>query len=281
MNVDAARARRERGQAMVEFLIVVPIILMLILGAIQFSLVYRARSTLQYAAFETARAGALNNARLWAMENAFARGMAPLFTNSFLEEDATGSCANRYTLFGKDPGDLDISHARCGRSVARARMDDGLSRILLINPSKQSFLNHAVLDARGQRYIPNDNLMWRDSEPRGSGAAAQSIQDANLLKVHVSYCYELVVPLVNRMMQLMMTQREGPDLGSTLPSDRDGVTRLPGNFGPLPEGFGRDCSRRATPHIPIYAQSLMRMQSDAVQSTDYAQVGDFRCAGNC
>ena len=55
------------GQAMVEFGIIVFVLLLLILGTLQFAFIYHAKIQLNYAAFETARAGALNNARMWAM----------------------------------------------------------------------------------------------------------------------------------------------------------------------------------------------------------------------
>ena len=39
------------GQAMVEYIIVLPVLLMLVLGAIQFALLYQVKSTLNYATF--------------------------------------------------------------------------------------------------------------------------------------------------------------------------------------------------------------------------------------
>ena len=57
-------AARIRGQAMVEFICVLVPLLLLILGAIQFALIYQAKITLNYAAFEAARAGSLTGARM-------------------------------------------------------------------------------------------------------------------------------------------------------------------------------------------------------------------------
>jgi len=53
---------------MVEFLIVLPVMLLLVMGILQFAFIYQAKITLNYAAFQTARAGSLNNASMSAME---------------------------------------------------------------------------------------------------------------------------------------------------------------------------------------------------------------------
>ena len=50
----------QRGQAMVETLIVMFVTLILLFGIIQFGLFYNAKTVLNYAAFEAARAGSLN-----------------------------------------------------------------------------------------------------------------------------------------------------------------------------------------------------------------------------
>ena len=77
MNWALARRVRARGQAMVEFIVIASVLLLLIMGTIQFAMICQAKITLNYAAFETARAGSLNSARMWAMELAFARASAP------------------------------------------------------------------------------------------------------------------------------------------------------------------------------------------------------------
>ena len=45
------------GQSMVEFLIVLPSLLLIVFGIFQFSLIYQARSALNHAAFVGARQG--------------------------------------------------------------------------------------------------------------------------------------------------------------------------------------------------------------------------------
>ena len=59
---------RQSAQAMVEFVIILPVMLMLILAIVQFGLIYRAKVTLNYATFQAVRAGTINNASMSEME---------------------------------------------------------------------------------------------------------------------------------------------------------------------------------------------------------------------
>lgn len=70
------------GQALVEFLIIYPSLLLLILGAFQFALIYQAKSTLNYATFMAARQGALKNGKTTPMKDGLAAGMTPLFATT-------------------------------------------------------------------------------------------------------------------------------------------------------------------------------------------------------
>lgn len=59
MNVVLRRLRADRGSAVVEFALVVPLVLFVALGVLQVTLALHVRSTLTAAAAEGARAGAL------------------------------------------------------------------------------------------------------------------------------------------------------------------------------------------------------------------------------
>ena len=59
-----AGKRHAAGASMVEFIIVLPILLLLCLGILQFGLLYQAKSTLDYAALQAARPFAPPIARL-------------------------------------------------------------------------------------------------------------------------------------------------------------------------------------------------------------------------
>ena len=78
-NMRASRFSKKRGQAMVEFAIMVPIFLMALLCFIQLSLMIHARFMLQYAAFCAARAGVVYNGNESEMRKSAAWAIAPYF----------------------------------------------------------------------------------------------------------------------------------------------------------------------------------------------------------
>lgn len=141
----AGRAR-VRGQAMVEFIVIASVLLLLIMGTIQFAMIYQAKITLNYAAFETARAGSLNSARMWAMELAFARAMAPLYTTPYVKESG-GNCTSEFEI-GRFDGPnvgLELSNVKCARQHVRDMLAERNARILpcmLRPPIVRSFHEH-------------------------------------------------------------------------------------------------------------------------------------------
>ena len=60
---------RQVGSASVEFLIAVPVLLLMGLGGMQTILFYDAKTTLNYATFEAAREGAVSNAQTKSMRS--------------------------------------------------------------------------------------------------------------------------------------------------------------------------------------------------------------------
>jgi len=186
MNARCARGaalRRVSGQAIVEYIIIFPILLILIMGAIQIALIYQAKFTLNYATFMGARQGSLKNANLTSIKDGVAAGLTPLFM--------------RWSGSGT-PGLVDLSKARV---IATIEVFNPLTaKVEIISPTQAAF---AAIAGSGTE-IPNDNLMYRS----GSGDG-MSIQDANLLKVRVTYCVKLVVPFVNRMIYSLVNGIDG------------------------------------------------------------------------
>lgn len=191
---------------MTEFIIVWPVLVLLVFGTLQLILIYLAKSTLNLATFEATRAGSLNQARREHVDLGFVRGMAPLYSTHI----------------------QTVNDAR--RKVMTEIEDDNVC-IERINPTTTAFDEFA--DSDGQ--IPNDNLMFRDPTQR-SGV---SIQEANLLKLRVTYCYEMIVPIMNRMIPELM-EVAGATGGS----------------------FEQGCWEEG--RIPIKAQGILRMQSPPV-----------------
>jgi hypothetical protein len=168
-------ARRGSGQAMVEFLILFPTLLLLILCAFQFALIYQAKQTLNYATFMAARQGALKNGRMTPIKDALASGMTPLFNIK--------------------PELLDTEGLLRARLIAAVEAFNPLNtRVEILSPTAAAYNAHKA-DSESGTEIPNDNLMYRPTTAKG----AMSVQDANLLTIRVTYCTRLIVPIVNRV----------------------------------------------------------------------------------
>ena len=182
-----AKSPKHQGQAMVEFLIVMPVFILLIFVTVQVALIYSAKTTLNYATFQAARIGALNNATYTGIRKGLIRGLAPLFTNS---NSRTGPDVSQDIAAGIDSG---------GSRKDAASEVDGYVRIIRVSPRAAIFSTGSSgfgeLNSDGIAQIPNSQLMYRDSRL----ASNVNIQDANLLKIRVQYCYELIVPMVSRM----------------------------------------------------------------------------------
>ncbi|MEJ2407193.1 MAG: hypothetical protein P8171_23495, partial [Candidatus Thiodiazotropha sp.] len=74
---------------------------------------------------------------------------------------------------------------------------DNYTRIIRISPTTAQIKESGFgqINDDGIAELPNDTLMYRPAD-KVDGA---TIQDANLLKIRVQYCYKLMVPLVNRI----------------------------------------------------------------------------------
>ena len=164
--------RRQRGQSLLEFVIVVPAFLFLLLAAFQFMLIYRAKATLDYAALEAARAGAVHGADIDQIRRGLICGITPLYV------DAPGM-----------GGALE--------GAAKAAVDVvAYSDIEIVSPTRSAWNDFAEQQWDGRRALPNDNLAYRDTRVGGSGL---TVQDANILKIRVRYCYPMIVPFVDRV----------------------------------------------------------------------------------
>jgi hypothetical protein len=161
--------RRQSAQAMIEFLIIIPVLILLIFGAAQVAFIYSAKNGLNYATFQAARIGAMNNALYSDMRRGLIRGMYPMFSQ------------------------IDDENARMTHTATEV---DNFVMITRISPDMAAFDQFGEeVESLGVNAIPNDNLMFR-SPAQGP----VSIQDANLLKIRVQYCMRLIVPMAERLL---------------------------------------------------------------------------------
>jgi len=261
--------RGPRGIAAIETLLAAPVVLLLGLSALQWALVFHGYQAVSHAALEAARAGSLDHAYAAAVERGLARGLAPW-------------------LFGSTgPEDHAANIARAGADLARGKAA-GWASWRRLSPTTQSYEDWAVTarDADGNPIpglveIPNDNLTvssgamlpssgvsgYRDSEPIGA-ASAQTLADANLLKIEFTYGVPLTVPLIGRVAAWLMRAIDGcPE--SAVPM-RLGAVDL-GTPQPATERRSWACAHyaatgddgRARPRWPVRVSATVRMQSPA------------------
>lgn len=204
----------QRGAAIVEAVIAMPVLLAVILGAIQFGFIYEAKAVLNHAVLQAARAGAVSNAEPGAIRRGLARGLVPLYVAGPSLQDAAVVVARLNTQLRSD------------------------AQIRILNPTRESFDDFAM-EVDGFRQIPNDRLHTRST---GIGErSGLNIQDANLLRVQVTYGYELKVPLVDWFISRSLLR----------------IRRALGNLGQ----FEQQLLTRT--RLPIVATSTVRMQSPA------------------
>ena len=171
----------QRGSSMVEFLIIMPLLLFIGMGVMQFGLVYHAKSMLNYATFEAARTGAVNNGQIDIMRKELGYRLAPVFGGTGSLRDGTQAIV-RSKVIANDPT---------------------ATKIEILNPTSATFAEHgaakSVEDSHGNQRdvvaIPNSHLRSRDHQKIKSDGL--NIQDANLLKIRVTYGYQMQLPFLD------------------------------------------------------------------------------------
>lgn len=261
------------GQAMIEFIIVIPVLILLVFGALQIGLIYSAKTTLNYATFQSARLGAVNNATYSSLRRGLMRGMAPLFTNN--------------VTLNTIRTDIDAGINSGGTKRDAQSEVDNYTKIIRISPTKKQFqdasgFGFGVRNADNIYEIPNDNLMYRPTTKK-DGA---SVQDANLLKIRVQYCYKLMVPLVNKIignLSELNNIRTNQRIYETLNDPRfaDANRMYVNDAAGTMSSYDSLCGDRANSNegFIISADAIVRMQSPAYEDDDDEDVGDRMCDG--
>tara|TARA_R110001606_G_scaffold361754_7_gene515184 strand:+ start:80872 stop:81732 length:861 start_codon:yes stop_codon:yes gene_type:complete len=263
-------AKAYYGQAMIEFIIVIPVLILLIFGAVQIGLIYSAKTTLNYATFQSARLGAVNNATYSSLRRGLIRGIAPLYTsNTTLDTVRT---------------DIDAG-INSGNTKRDAQSEvDAYTKITRISPTRKQFeaSGFGVKNADNIYEIPNDNLMYRPTTQKDDA----SIQDANLLKIRVQYCYKLMVPLVNRIigsLSELNNKRTNQRIYETLndPKFADANRYYTNEAAGTLSSYEQLCGDRADSNegFIISADAIVRMQSPAYEEDDDENLGDYMCDG--
>lgn len=152
---------REKGQALTEFIILIPILIGISLLCIEMGRWYIHRQLLHYALYEASRAGSKDHANPHTIQQAFIKATLPLFA-------IHGKKAQQYQAqyFKQYPW-----------------------KIQQLSPTPKDFQQYAILNTPKGRGIPNTFLSER---PKG-------IYQANTLELQLDYRHKLLIPFIARL----------------------------------------------------------------------------------
>lgn len=159
-------ANNQKGVSMIETIMIFPIVLMIALWIIHIGLVYQARANLEYAALMGARVGSVSSINIPAMQTEVANRLA----------------ASQVGSIPVAPGDVLITVLNPTRrmfQVCGVPRSDGLNDCGAGTPNCE---------------IPNFGLQFRAVDSSCDGV---SIQDANILRIQVSYQFDSKIPFMN------------------------------------------------------------------------------------
>jgi uncharacterized membrane protein (UPF0127 family) len=187
-----ARHQAQRGAALVEFVVVGPLLTLIGLGILQYTTLFFAKNQLNHASFVAARAGSLGNANVNTVRDAYIKALVPLYGGGTTATELAESLVKATKAYTGDPADP-------------IKNPPGI-RIELINPTKESFadfgnnpdLQHKY-NTQGKRVIRNASQAFK-GDAIGSNSG-QTIQDANLIKLRITHGYEPKIPLVKTVYQ--------------------------------------------------------------------------------
>ena len=247
------RGDRQRGVSMVELVVAVPALLLVGMAVVQMVLVFHARQSVGYALQEAARAGAVEHAGEEAILKGLASGLVPWLYGA-------GSMAEK--MLKEQQARLHVTGGRAAQWIEVKQLSPTLESFSdWAGPARDPFGEKIV----GQDEIPNDNLDnrrektmpangasgYRGSEPIGR-SSGQTLADANMLRLEVTYGVPLRVPGVSTLFLKAMRTIHGCD-------------SLTGLVAQGTAGSG-NCLYYLQGRIPVKVVTTTRMMSPARRS---------------
>jgi hypothetical protein len=170
--------RSERGQGLVEFAMLVPVFMVLLLGLLEFGFVFDHAMTINYATREGARSGA-----------AFAQGNNT--TMPCADVDKNIIAAVQRVLYA--PGSLvrvsDISNITIYRAMTNGTPEAGKSNVWTYAAGAGPSVDGSNLD-----FIPGA-VQWNPCTAQGNANARRNDVNPDSLGVSITYTYRYVTPL--------------------------------------------------------------------------------------
>jgi len=166
----------QAGVSMLETMLVFPILLIIGFGIVHASLVYQAQANLEYAALMAARVGASTSMDVAAMVNEVAYRMQA--TSSLKVDDAAEMLEEKQRIAIEILNPTLSMFYACGRQPSRNTAD---------------CLNLASCE------IPYFGQQFFSRTDSANDCNGVSVQDANILRIRVSYKYDSKIPFLNRI----------------------------------------------------------------------------------
>jgi len=228
--------KRQSGATTIEFYVVAFWVLIpLIMAVMQMGMFIVAKNTVNLATFNAARAGAASGGDAAEMRRGLLNALSPLYVARGL--GALGGSGLREVSKGNFL--LVMNAANMYAAIDWAMPMNSLK---VLNPSKAAFTDFSIKNPHGAgRIIPVTNLM---NDMTVGSSSQQTRADALLLKIEVTYCYEMVFPVIDEAVGKIL------EAFSTSLSDRSCYARKPPN------------NRRG---IPIVSQAVVRMTTPPLQ----------------
>jgi len=178
---------RESGQAAVEAALIVPMMVFMVLGIIQLSMMHHARLMTEYAAYRAARAGIVNHGHCTMMRNSAFVALLPTLgppqtVNLVGAKGRTDTLLNALLLYK--------SYTMPGATANQSYMPGlPITKVEVLNPKKSQLtqLFNTYGSHLDRKEIDFDDI--RDDR----------VVEGNLLSVRVTYFYNMRIPFANKL----------------------------------------------------------------------------------
>ena len=290
-------SREDRGQALVESAIVMPLMTFLILGIMQLTMMQHARVMTEYAAFNAARAGIVWNADGIIMENAAIISLMPTYEGLFKQSDLGNPLqmlkriAQRALLYQKSrrlPQAVDLLKNGTGKIINKLPISQsnkgklGTQKDALLDAAEKAADKALVegitkaLGPSGMRFVQVEILNPTKGDFGNRGREITFDDPKNIkqtrLSIQVQYLYMMRVPFANMIIhQAWLAGAAGKQLYGAIwnPQEKKKETGFRSD-NPLTSNTFYDPTMTAVSKlasagvymVPIKTTYTMRMQSN-------------------
>lgn len=182
----------QAGATLTEFIVIGPLIFLLGMTGLQYTLMYNAKTNFTYASYEAARAGAIHNASPEKIQEGLLKGFLPYISAN------TGS---------KIPNTLLLQKAKITEAP--------FMKIEIISPTEKAFndFNDETLQKilkTDRKVIPNKKTDMDNLKTKKGASSGISISEANVLKLRITYGYKPTIPIAKNLLSSMYSFLNGP-----------------------------------------------------------------------